>query len=127
MNSFWSKHKSWLKPILIMISMVVFVLVYWRLDGQERLELYVVENTPMNTREFLDVFEGNSLVACQEQTTNKYKIDQEECIRLIRRHSSDCKAQASEKFVGKANTVERMLLISNFYTTCIFDRKAEKK
>jgi hypothetical protein len=121
MKAFWIKHVNWLRPLLVAALMIVFVLAYWQIDGQRRMELFIIENSPLNTREFLDVFEQHSLEACKEKNTNKYDLPEKDCVKLIRKRTNICKSKAAEKFLERANTVEKMLLIRNFYTTCIFE------
>ncbi len=98
-------------------------MIYWQLDGEKRLQLFALENSPMNAQEFLDVFEINSKEACKEKDKNKYRLPEDECISKIRRYSSQCRTKAVEKFPGKVNTIEKMLLIGNFFTSCVFEEK----
>lgn len=105
--------------------MVGFVVVYWQLDGEKRLQLFAIENSPMNTEEFLSIFEVNSTEACKEKDRNKYGLPEAECIAKIKSNSSACRKKTAEKFHGKVNKIEKMLLIGNFYTACIFTEKED--
>ena len=120
------KKRSIRKNGMIAVLLIGFILLYWQIDGRERLDLFMSSPKPMTSNEYLDMFQKLSQEACTEKDTNKYKIPEDECRRLIRRHHDECARAVAAEFPGAANTPQRMLLIGKAYTTCVFVDKKDK-
>ena len=125
MSAKWYQNKDGLKNLAIALLIIAVVGIYWRIDGYDRLENYAIENSPMSAAEFLDIFEIDSKEACKEPNKNKYGVPEAECITRIQKYSYICKQKAVEKFQGKMNTIEKMLLVGNFFTSCVFSDEQE--
>jgi hypothetical protein len=108
-----------LKKLAIPICVVFAGFILWNMGSSKQSDRYAFGHT-LSADELLISFQFNARDACSD---NKYNIPEADCIALVNNKSPVCRKQTADKFPGKINTIERMILVGHFFSSCVFEGK----
>lgn len=121
-----SKKKENLKTLIIFALVSLFVLLYWQINGGSGSSYHLSEAMAPSVPEFLNTFQMESNAACTvtDKMDNKYGLPEQECRDIIAKYSGECKEKVANEYqdVVEVDTIKKMLLIGNSFSTCVFRR-----